>query len=117
MPIEQLHGGRCTGYHLLAFQYEDRTLTSLAETRRVQETMCGVPVRSQQGHITRVAWATWLLTFLAVAGRFAARSSYFQGAGYGWDDWVILGTEVIVTAVAVIGYLGRLSMYSFFGWD
>ncbi|TKA77221.1 hypothetical protein B0A55_02576 [Friedmanniomyces simplex] len=40
-----------------------------------------------------------------LAGRFAARSTYFEGAGYGWDDWVILGVELLVTAIAVIAYI------------
>ncbi|KAK5696134.1 hypothetical protein LTR97_008554 [Elasticomyces elasticus] len=78
---------------------------SLLETQRFQANLCGAPVRSGQQEIITTAWALWALTVLATIGRFAARSPYFEGAGYGWDDWFILVVEAIVTAITVVGYL------------
>ncbi|KAK4950681.1 hypothetical protein LTR10_010674 [Elasticomyces elasticus] len=78
---------------------------SLPETQRFQANLCGAPVRSGQQEIITTAWALWALTVLATIGRFAARSPYFEGAGYGWDDWFILVVEAIVTAITVVGYL------------
>lgn len=66
--------------------------------------MCGVPVRSKQSLVHRVNFALWAVSVIAVVGRFASRSRHFDGAGYGYDDWMALIVEGCVTAIAICGY-------------
>lgn len=83
------------------------TVVEALEAQRFQTESCGAPERSQQGQTIGVAWGLWCLTIIAVAGRFATRSERLGGAGYGWDDWTILGVEGVMTAITVVAYLSK----------
>ena len=69
---------------------------------------CSAPVRSRQGQMSSVAWGLYALSVVAVVGRFASRATALGGVGYGWDDWVILTTEGIMTAIMVLFILSKI---------
>ncbi|KAK6818978.1 hypothetical protein PG987_013720 [Apiospora arundinis] len=51
--------------------------------------------------IRAVAWTLWGIAAFFLAGRLLARSSYFGGMLLGHDDWAIVTSFVVLTAVTI----------------
>lgn len=71
------------------------------EAERLVTTTCGVPPRNIQMHIRVVSWTLWAFAAFFLTGRLAARSSYFGGMLLGYDDWAIVLSFVVLTAVTI----------------
>lgn len=78
------------------------------EAERLVTTTCDVPPRNIQMHIRVVSWTLWGFAAFFLAGRLAARSSYFGGMLLGYDDWAIVLSFVVLTAVTIGAELSTL---------
>jgi len=69
-----------------------------AEAQDWEANMCKFKVRDRSAVTRKVMWPLFGIAALAVAFRFHARSSLLKGAGFGWDDWTILLSLVLLAA-------------------
>ena len=57
---------------------------------RLQAEVCGYPTHHDAPHTETVAYALFGVASVFLAARFMSRWPRMNGAGYGWDDWIIL---------------------------
>ncbi|KAK6829374.1 hypothetical protein PG987_009958 [Apiospora arundinis] len=74
---------------------------TLPGAEKLLTTTCGVEPRNIQPMIRAVAWTLWGIAAFFLAGRLLARSSYFGGMLLGHDDWAIVTSFVVLTAVTI----------------
>ncbi|KAF3024103.1 hypothetical protein G7054_g13495 [Neopestalotiopsis clavispora] len=62
---------------------------------------CGTEVRNTQASIRAIAWTLWAFATFFLSGRLLARTAFFGGMSLGWDDWAIVLSWVVLTAVTI----------------
>ncbi|KAK6220847.1 hypothetical protein LQW54_001766 [Pestalotiopsis sp. IQ-011] len=62
---------------------------------------CGTEVRNTQTSIRAIAWTLWAFATFFLSGRLLARTAYFGGMSLGMDDWAIVLSWVVLTAVTI----------------
>ncbi|KAK8012183.1 major facilitator superfamily protein [Apiospora arundinis] len=77
------------------------TTHQLMSVEKLLTTTCGVEPRNIKPMIRAVAWTLWGIAAFFLAGRLLARSSYFGGMLLGHDDWAIVTSFVVLTAVTI----------------
>ncbi|KAI1860263.1 hypothetical protein JX265_005824 [Neoarthrinium moseri] len=81
--------------------YANCTTHQLLKAEQVITTTCGTEVRDIQPGIRGVTWTLWGVATIFLAGRLLSRSSWFSGMQLGWDDWAIIASYVVLTAVSI----------------
>ncbi|RMZ30021.1 hypothetical protein D0859_05884 [Hortaea werneckii] len=78
-------------------------LTNSIAAKRQQSILCGAHIRDDASLTRRATWPLFGIAVFCVIFRFLARSSLFEGPGFGWDDWTILiGLGLLVAASGLL---------------
>ncbi|KAH8674339.1 hypothetical protein BX600DRAFT_457448 [Xylariales sp. PMI_506] len=77
------------------------TTHELLAAEQILTTTCQTEARNIQSSIRGIAWTLWAVAATFLAGRLFARSSFVTGMRLGFDDWAILLSFVILTAVTI----------------
>ncbi|SMY28772.1 unnamed protein product [Zymoseptoria tritici ST99CH_1A5] len=74
-------------------------------SQRVQAETCGFPVRDRSDTFRITQSVLFPLATLTVCLRMLSRSPMSGGAGFGWDDWVVLLCVLPMTGLIVTSYM------------
>lgn len=61
---------------------------------------CGVEVHDEANHLRSIFWTLYGVALLCFGSRLLARSRRFGGK-FWWDDWFIVASFVVLTAVTI----------------
>ncbi|EME45043.1 hypothetical protein DOTSEDRAFT_149838, partial [Dothistroma septosporum NZE10] len=75
------------------------------EAKKSQAETCDYPVRDLADTGIAVCWALFTVAILFSIFRVVSRSKVWGGAGYWWDDWMLLICLLPTIGITVAGYL------------
>lgn len=78
----------------------DETKHLLPATERIIKSACGDVEHNEASHMRSVFWTLYFIALLSFASRIVARSRRFGGI-FWWDDWFIIASFAVLTAVSI----------------
>ena len=84
-----------------------RTTCSPADgvaAKKYQAGRCDYPIRDLTGTAIAVCWALFAVAILFSVFRVVSRSKVWGGAGYWWDDWMLLICLLPTIAITTVGF-------------
>lgn len=69
-------------------------------TERVIKLACGDTMHNEASHIRSIFWTLYCIALLSFGCRLVARSRRMGGI-FWWDDWFIIASFAVLTAVSI----------------
>lgn len=88
------------GFFSFSLTINDRAKHIPPETEKIIKSACGDEVHDEASHIRSIFWTLYSVACVSFGCRLAARSRKFGGI-FWWDDWFIIASFAVLTAVSI----------------